>query len=168
MTIKTKAYIDNLKQYLGVTDLNQINDTHSEKISQYLDKNQSSDVFKEILKSLPDLIPVVTASIKMMEDTYTKIIESGNYDINTIKEIIISLNKLIEKDNLTEKDKDRIFELMSQYKQTLDEQLERNHELKKYILGGSTFVAVALVFFVYKAAGGKGGEEIVQNVISKA
>lgn len=167
MTIKTKAYLENLKKFLNIDDLKELNENHYAKLGEYLELHQQSDVFRDLIKSLPSISPVLTSAIKMMNETYNNIISSGNYEIDSIKEIILSLNKLIEKENLSDNDKDKIFDLIKEYKITLDEQLTRNHELKKYIIGGGTLVTITLAVIVYKMVGGKGGEELITKAISK-
>ncbi|MFZ1323472.1 MAG: hypothetical protein WAT71_18120, partial [Ignavibacteria bacterium] len=77
------------------------------------------------------------------------------------------LNKLVEKDSLSDKDKDRVFDLLNEYKKTLDETIRGNRDLKKMMIGASSVIALSFVYIIYKSVGGKGGEQILANAPQK-
>lgn len=167
ISIKTKIYLENLKKFLGISSLNKINKNHIKLIAEYIQRYKEPEIFRDLLKDLVDFNCVIKSAINNMEIIYKEIVKFGKEDAEPFKEIILNLQMLINKGNLAEKEKNRIFDLMTDYNKTLNEKLEVNYDLKNLIYGGSTIILSALTYAFYKALGGKKPEDILTNTTNK-
>jgi hypothetical protein len=165
--IKTKIYLDNLRRFLEISNLNKINKNHIVLIAEYIQRYKEPEIFRDILRDLLDFKYVIKSAINNMEIICKEIIKSGKYNVDSLKDIILNLRLLIDKENFIEKDKDRIFDLMTEYNKILDEKLKGNNDLKKLIYGGSTINLSIITYAFYKALGGKKPEEILKNTTNK-
>ena len=168
MSVKSDVYLNNLKQHLGINDINEVNEDHAEEILKYINLHSDVEVFKELVKIIPDFISYAKETITNMNKTLRAIINSGVSEVNDLKEIIVQLNKMLENEKLTEKDKDRIFDLIIRFQDTLKEQMRSNAELKKIITKGTIGVGALVTlmiggYIIYKIVGGKGGEKVVSE-----
>jgi hypothetical protein len=165
--VKTKLYLNNLGKFLEISSFNKININHIELISEYLQKYQEPEIFRDLLKDLLDFKNVINYAIKNMRIIYMGIIKSGNIDADSLNDIILNIRLLNDKVSLSEKDKDNILGLMTEYSKTLDEKLKGNNDLKNMVYGGSIITLSILTYAFYKALGGKKGEEILKNTTKK-
>lgn len=167
MSLKSDLYLNNLKLHLGIRDLSQIKEEHSEKIFEYMKLHEDKDVIKELFKTLPNFLSFAQESLKKMSGIVREMISAGETEVETLKVIITQLNDLLKHDHLGDREKDRIFDLMDRYSTMLDEQLKRNNTLRGEVfyglLGYATFTLILGGFIIYKSLGGtKGGDFIVE------
>ena len=167
ISIKTKIYLENLKKFLGVSSLNKITKNDVKLIAEYLQRYPEPKIFCDLLNDLLDFKYVIKSAIKNMEIIYKGIIKSGHRDVDSLKDIVLNINLLINKYNISEKDKDKIFDLMTDYNKLLDEKLKGNTDLRNLIYGGNTIIFSVLTYAFYKALGGKKPEEILTNTTNK-
>jgi hypothetical protein len=165
--IKTKIYLDNLRSFLGVSSLNKITKNDIKLIAEYLQRYPEPEIFCDLLNDLLDFKYVIKSAIKNMEIIYKGIIKSGQRDVDSLKDIVLNINLLINKYNISEKDKKKIFDLMTDYNRLLDEKLKGNNDLINLIYGGSTILLSILTYAFYKALGGKKPEDILTNTTNK-
>lgn len=165
--IETKIYLNNLGEFLEISSLNKINKSHIEMISEYLQRYQEPEIFRDLLKDLLDFRCVIKSAINNMEIIYKEIVKSGHTDAGSLKDIVLNIHMLINKDNLSEKDKERIFDLLIDFNRLIDDKLKGNNDLKNLIYGGRTVTLSILTYAFYKALGGKRGEEILIDTTNK-
>ena len=161
MSLKSDLYLNNLKLHLGIRDLSQIKDEHSEKIFEYVKLHEDKDVIKELFKTLPDFLSFAQEGLKQMSEIVKKLIAAGEKDVEDLKVIITQLNDLLKCDHLTDQDKDKIFDLMDKYSTMLEDQLKRNFIERMGILSVVSFTVFMGVFLIYKSLGGKKGEDFI-------
>lgn len=161
--IQTKIYLNSLGKFLDISSLKKVNKNHAELIADYLQRFWEPDIFRDLFKDLADIKFVVKSVIKNMEIIYKGIIKSGNKDVDSLKEIVLNLNMLVNKYHLNEADRDRIFDLMNEFNKALNYKLKGNPDLKSFIYGGSTILLAPLTYASYKALGGRKNEDILTN-----
>jgi hypothetical protein len=167
LKIETKIYLNNLGKYLDISSYKKINKNHVELIAEYLQRYWEPKIFCDLLKDLIDYKHVIKTVMENMKIIYKGIIKSGNNDADSLKDIVLNINLLISKYSISDKDKDRIFDLMIEYTRILDEKLEGNIDLKTLVYGGSTILLAPLTYAFYKALGGKKSDEILSKATSK-
>jgi hypothetical protein len=165
--VKTKIYLVNLGKFLEISSLNKININHAEMISRYLQIYREPEIFRDLLKDLLDFRYVINSAIKNMEIIYKEISKYEKNDVESLKEIILNIRLLNDKDYLAEKNKDRILDLITEYSKILEDKLKGAHDLKNLVYGGSTITLNILVYGFYKALGGKRGNEILKTATEK-
>ncbi|MFX0137299.1 MAG: hypothetical protein ACFFDN_26915 [Candidatus Hodarchaeota archaeon] len=168
MSIKSNAYLTNLKLHLGVNSLNEITEDHAKEILKYIKKHDDPEVLKELMKIMPDFFSFAKEANKNLNKTYHDIVKAGISDVNALKEIIMQLNKELDNNNLTEKDKDRIFDLIKEFQNILKKIIVDNTTIRKMIIAGA-FLSTTMLggLIIYKAFGGKGGEEAFAKASEK-
>jgi len=167
LTIKTKLYLEDLKKFLEISNISKINTNHAELIEEYIQRYREPEIFRDLLKDLLDFNYVIKSVINNMGIVYREITKFKEYNANPFKEIILNLNMLLDKDDLTLKDKNRIFDLISDYNKVLEDNLKGNNDLRNLLYDGNTITLSILTYAFYKALGGKNGEEILKNATSK-
>jgi hypothetical protein len=165
--VKTRIYLVNLGKFLEISGPNKVNINHSEMISEYLQMYSEPEIFRDILKDLLDFRYVVKSAIKNMEIICKGISKYGKDNVYSLKEIILNIRLLNDKDYLEEKNKDRILDLITEYSKTLGDKLKGSPDLKNLVYGGSTIILNILVYAFYKALGGKKGNEILKTASEK-
>jgi|WetSurMetagenome_2_1015567.scaffolds.fasta_scaffold01743_12 hypothetical protein len=163
ISIKTKIYLDNLRKFLEISEIKKINKNHILLIQEYLLRYQEPKIFRDLLKDLINFKYVVKSAIKNMEIIYKEIVKSGRYEVSSLKDIIINLHLIIDKESSKKDDKDRVFDLMTEYNKILYDKLKGNSDLKNLVYGESTIILNILTYAFYKALGGKKAEEILKD-----
>lgn len=165
--VKTKIYLVNLGKFLEISSFNKINISHAGMIAKYLQIYQEPEIFRDLLKDLLDFKYVINSAVKNMKIIYKEISKYGKKDVESLKEIILNIRMLNDKEYLEEEDKDRILNLISEYIKILDDKLKGAHDLKNLVYGGSTIILNILVYAFYKALGGKRAGDILKNSTEK-
>jgi len=168
MSIKSDVYLNNLKLHLGINSLDEITEDHAEEILKYIKKHQDTEVLKELVKIMPDFFSFAQKANEEMNKTCNNIIKAGIIEVNVLKEIILQLSAMLENEKLSENDKEKIFDLIKQFQNNLQDLINKHQQLKMLIVKGTISVALLSTamfggLLIYKAIGGKGGEEAFAN-----
>jgi len=145
MTIRTKAYMRKLKNYLGVDDLTNLSAEKIEKLNKFVADHPDPDVLIDLLvemdgggNSLRDSIINVLRNI--LEDVQ----KAGESDISQLRELINETAAKLENENLTDADRKEIHSLLKEFTKILREKMLRNDQIRFTIVGGA-FVTILLV-----------------------
>jgi len=168
MSVKSDIYLNNLKLHLGINSLDQITEDHAEEILNFIKKHQDTEVLKELVKIMPDFFSFAKKANEEMNKTCNNIIKAGIIEINVLREIILQLSTMLENEKLSENDKERVFDLIKKFQTTLQDLIDKHQQLKVLIIKGTISVGLLSTamfggFLIYKAIGGKGGEEAFAN-----
>jgi hypothetical protein len=134
MTIKGNIFRNNLKQFIGVHSLDQINEKHSNEIINFMKMHHDIAGVKEAVTGLPNFIPNARAVLEAMSSTFNPIVQSMDTEVLALKELIGQLNSMLGKDQFSQSDRDKIFDLIDKFTGMLAKQLEKNADLKKTIV----------------------------------
>jgi hypothetical protein len=134
MSIKGDIFRNNLKQSLGVQSLDQINAEHTQGIIDFMSMHHDRASVREAVTGLPNFIPNTKAVLEAMSSTFISIVKSTETEVLALKEIIVQLNNMLDKPNVSQKDRDKIFDLIDRFSAILTNQLEKNSELKKGLI----------------------------------
>ncbi len=147
MGIASETYLKSLFYSLGIENINDITNAHSEKIIEFIKNHPNPLAVKELLLLLPDFLKFAQSQLEEMVKVSNKIIESGDNDISQLTTIITSYNELLKNSSLGVDEKKRIVDLLFEYQKTLNKKLERNDTLKQIIYTG-LFTLTAISLFI--------------------
>lgn len=169
--IKADLYKKDLCDFLGIDNLNEIKEEHSDKLLEFAKKYNDKETFKEILKTIPNFISLAKNVLDMMRSIVKEVIGFSKAEISALQTIITQLESLLKDNNLTEHQKDKIIELQFKYQETLRDMLEHNQRLKEIVLkGGITLGAMVLVisgYWITSVSGGKINADSLENSAQK-
>jgi hypothetical protein len=169
---KSDALIIALLNHLGIKDLSEINDTHIGKIVDFLKVYPDSDIVKEIIKTYADFLTYARDTITGFNNILSELIKSEAVNVEHLKSIIQQLIVLVDQNNISEKDKDRIFDLIQDFRIMLDKELERIDRRKRMIIIAATGITGVAVFtttyFVLGKEGARNAAEIAKDAAIQA
>lgn len=134
MSLKGDIFRNNLKHSLGVQGLDEINEEHTQGIIDFMKLHHDREGVKEAITRLPRFVPNTKAVIEAMSSTFIPIVKSTETEVIALKEIIGQLNNMSDKTHFSQKDREKIFDLIDKFSGTLANQLEKNSKLKKRII----------------------------------
>lgn len=119
------------------------------------------EVAKKALEQIPDLAAATKEMISQYKDVVAKGLESSNESVKPFyeacKQILDSLDRELQKEDLTQEDRDRIIDQMMAVARMMDEKDQKHKEFVKDVLKiGGQVVMVAGVVLVALV----GGKEI--------
>jgi hypothetical protein len=168
MSIKKKIFVNNLKKHLKVDDLNEINESHSKKIMDYIKLHHNEDIVSELITSIPNsgFTAFAYNSIKSMRAIIRELEQAGQNEISVLENIIEQLIDLLKNENISSDDKKKVHNHIKKFSDILENQLRENADLRRKIFGGVFLVVSFSVLFAagiaYRSIGGQNDEVILQ------
>lgn len=171
MTIKEKVFLDNLLKHLGINNISEIRQEHTKELLEYLRIHKDEEVISDLITKIPNFLNFASESAKSMSAIVTELLQAGETEIDSLKQIIDHLLEMLKMDSITDNDKKEIYLLINRFSDILEKQLQENAELRKKIYGGVfsivAFSTLMAGFIAYKALGGENGEELITEASKK-